>query len=553
MNNLILGMNTIAALLGYNKFGNVDFNKNDIQIISEKTNIFFDKKEERFSGEKARYNIYTFEGENRYICIEFENNYLIYDKQDNIIKELNNGVSPYNKYTDYLCFYADFNNQTIHGYVDEKSYFCIDQNSYFNDIIGFLNESVTYGGVDNYELFDDYGSDVKKCNNAFYFEYLYDLHGYNIDDTCVPIAAQILFGYYDTFYNDNIIDESFDVDTQSNYPSNPLDEYSYSPGSDERFHQYLISFCKEKDIDDDAAWLSFDESKELMMEYLKSRNIEANYTYVNGNWSDATSNRAANHIKESIDRGNPIYLGVSKHASIVYAYDSQYVYVHSGWGDVRRISWSLINTNLFNVFGIGAPVTFEISSFASPHVHSDNYVNRYDNTWACGYCKKAFDEVKITPNMYGFESQYFYSVKEKKIETGKLTINTKRLRTGYIENQFINLSPRKADAGLAYLEYNLVNKQIKKIKFNLSLWSGAEQLNVADSRLEFQYCQNGAWFIKQNLLDPTYLSYDRSHQKEYEIIFNEPISTFRFYSTSSAIGERNKGRSCVGDMYIRFY
>ena len=157
--------------------------------------------------------------------------------------------------------------------------------------------------------------------------------------------------------------------------------------------------------------------------------------------------------------------------------------------------------------------------------------------------------------MYGFESQYFYSVKEKKIETGKLTINTKRLRTGYIENQFINLSPRKVDAGLAYLEYNLVNKQIKKIKFNFSLWSGAEQLNDADSRLEFHYYQKlyGAWIIEKRLLDPTYLSYDRSHQKEYEIVFSQPVSSFRFYSTSSAIGTRNKGRSCIGDMYIRFY
>ena len=57
MNNLILGMNTIAALLGYNKYGNVEFNKNDIEIISEITNIFFDKKKNVFP-EKSRVTIF---------------------------------------------------------------------------------------------------------------------------------------------------------------------------------------------------------------------------------------------------------------------------------------------------------------------------------------------------------------------------------------------------------------------------------------------------------------------------------------------------------------
>lgn len=52
MNLILLGLNTIAALLGYNKFAYYDFSQTDLTIISSQTNIALTSDNESLVGLK---------------------------------------------------------------------------------------------------------------------------------------------------------------------------------------------------------------------------------------------------------------------------------------------------------------------------------------------------------------------------------------------------------------------------------------------------------------------------------------------------------------------
>ena len=325
MNLILIGLNTIAALLGYNKFGYFEFNTIDLINISNQTNICI--KDGKLNGVIDQYDLYTLEGENRYVCFEFENSYLIYDKATDEIDEYNFAVSPYNNYEQNLCVYVEGTEIITHGMVDDKSIYNLDSKSYIDDILitNYVDNDTEKG---EYLLFDDYGTDVQKIKNSYYFENLNEYHGYNSKGTCAIVAIQMLMGYYDTFYNDNIIPEEYD-DIAYDYKSSIV-EFNQSSGSGQDFHDYLISFASQNNITPDGVGMNITQEKDLTIKYLESRNIEFNFKYIEGNWADTTSNAAANHIKEAINNNNPVFLGAAGHATVAYAYDSNYVYVHSG-------------------------------------------------------------------------------------------------------------------------------------------------------------------------------------------------------------------------------
>ena len=64
---------------------------------------------------------------------------------------------------------------------------------------------------------------------------------------------------------------------------------------------------------------------------------------------------------------------------------------------------------------------------------------------------------KISPVDWNFDQRYYFEnegLKSSTINSDDLVINSTRLRCGYIENEFINLSPNRYNAGDAYLELN---------------------------------------------------------------------------------------------------
>lgn len=547
MNLILLGLNTIAALLGYNKFAYYDFSQADLEIISSQTNIAITSDNESLVGLKNKFDVYTLEGEDRYVCFEFDDSYLIYDKADDEIDEYSFTISPYEGYDDYLCVYTENSNYFKHGYVDDKSIFNLDMGVYLDSLL--IEKTIDNNTEDGqYLVFDDYGKDVVKIDNSYYFENLNHYHGNNTEGTCAIVAIQILMGYYDTFYNDNVIPEMYDY-VATNYKDN-IASFTQSPGSGQDFHDKLIAFASEKGITNDGVGMNIGQEKDLTVNYLQSQNIEFDYKWIEGNWADTTSNAAANHIREAINNNNPIFVGAAGHATIAYAYDSNYVYVHSGWGDVRKTPWSTVSTDFWDFWG--GPHTVEIQNIKSEHYHSDNYYSSLLNKYLCP-CGMTYYKVEVSPRDYGFEEQYFFYEKTKNVTVDNLTFETQRLRAGYIEEEVINLSPRREDAGVAYLEYNF-DTYVRKIIVDLSMWSSSEYMYTYDSTLLFQYLNpnTGTWVTYYDLLNDINLGTDRYDQEEYIVNFPNMTKSFRFYSTSAALGDRNKGRLSIGDMVIEY-
>lgn len=156
----------------------------------------------------------------------------------------------------------------------------------------------------------------------------------------------------------------------------------------------------------------------------------------------------------------------------------------------------------------------------------------------------------LTQADYGFEQQYFFYEKSQTIKLQNLTFETTRLRCGYIEEEYIVLSPRRDNAGIAYLVYSFENN-VQQISVDLTMWSVNENFNESDSSALIQYKdKNGNWITILDLLNDVILSKDRTNPNNYIIIFPKDINEFRFYCQSVATGDRNKGRVCIGNMEI---
>ncbi len=185
---------------------------------------------------------------------------------------------------------------------------------------------------------------------------------------------------------------------------------------------------------------------------------------------------------------------------------------------------------------------FTEKGFSVPTSGNDQVTRNIQFTWNQPFLLKQVD--------YGFKPQYFFYEKTQMVNTSNLSFNTTRLRCGYIENQYIILSPRRKDAGTAYLVYSFEEK-IKQINVELTMWSPTEYFYTNDSSAVIQYKdESGNWITVLDLLRDITLSQDRTAPNKYTITFPNSVNEFRFYSTSTATGNRNKGRVCIGNMEI---
>ena len=229
-----------------------------------------------------------------------------------------------------------------------------------------------------------------------------------------------------------------------------------------------------------------------------------------------------------------------------------------------------------------------------------------------------FSTRTITPSMYGFEDYYVYEkdLKNNPVRGTKSfivddsTVSTKILRTGYIQNEKIVLSPNRKDAGAAYIEYTF-DKPIYKVDLNLSMWSENEDSLNSGQFLFLVHEQYKMNAIKNSFLYPrgsnisdysttgyttseiitnnlfnahlldlkmisavphkelfdteivhgsilgyeiniNNLSKNRNNQDKIEIYFDKPVTSFGLYTGVLQITSqtRNKGRVCIGDIVV---
>lgn len=182
------------------------------------------------------------------------------------------------------------------------------------------------------------------------------------------------------------------------------------------------------------------------------------------------------------------------------------------------------------------------SSFISLNSYYSNLVNFTKPT-------EFAEKYILYPSSYQFPESYNVTTPTT-ITLNDLVITNERLRCGYIEEQYINLSARKQSCGEAYLVY-YTNKAISRIDVNLSFWSDSEYLSSTDSEAYIQYLdENGNWIVALDLLNDITLSTDKENQDTYSVMLGEGATTFRFYVKTRPIGTHNKGRISIGNMIL---
>ena len=428
---------------------------------------------------------------------------------------------------------------------------CFDYGLERNDLINRKKDGNPNIGV--YELCDSLSSNATSIPNSFYFIKLGGRHGYNPGTLCTLIAAQIIFGYYDTFVNDYLVDDMYDIVSKDNTGIQSIQNFADSPGTgtdnqeeNQRFRDYLVDLGTDE-IGVSAYVDGYDtyEQSRVIRRYLDDRNISSTvYPITNANFGP---NLTKLRIKQAINSGRPVICNDRGHSVVAFAYDDNYVYVHTGWGRIGMTVWATFEDNSNIGYEIGA-IDIVLSC---EHVHSDNYYSSYYHK---AYCPDGFERgrMELEPNDFGFEPQYYFYQKLKNIYVGDDTIQTRRLRTGYIENSFVNLSPRRQDAGIAYLEMTFPDV-IRNIVVDISFWGGNELYdpNIHNARIEYKDSDNH-WVEAIDLLHDISLSTNRFNQDRINIVFPEETSSFRFYASNYAIGNLNKGRISIGGLSVTY-
>lgn len=101
---------------------------------------------------------------------------------------------------------------------------------------------------------------------------------------------------------------------------------------------------------------------------------------------------------------------------------------------------------------------------------------------------------------YGFEQQYFFYSKTASHEIDGLSFTTKRLRCGYIEQEYINLSAQRQNAGKAYLEFTFA-KPVFQVSTQLAFWSANEQFKEGDTAYVQYLDENNNWITLLDMLN----------------------------------------------------
>lgn len=203
-------------------------------------------------------------------------------------------------------------------------------------------------------------------------------------------------------------------------------------------------------------------------------------------------------------------------------------------------------------------------------------------------------DLRISGDEFGFRENYYFEeqiIEERSylysfLNTDVIDIQTTRLRTGFIRNESITLSPNRQGAGFAFIEF-VFSQPIYCMSFDLSLWSSDESINT--SNLTFGYTQNeiihdfifgnsylnneyqalttitsrGKFSLMSNdsnfqyvfdKINPNEMSEDRNHPEKIRIYNDDGFTYIGFYAACDVTSSsKNKGRICIKNFAYYLY
>jgi hypothetical protein len=197
-----------------------------------------------------------------------------------------------------------------------------------------------------------------------------------------------------------------------------------------------------------------------------------------------------NTIVENIDQGIPVTLFTglcsgdgefSQHYTNIYGYDT-WVGIPSSGGE--RLTKTFIKARLN--WGRGEEYFCNADILDNGQVGLITYAINYGNHYS--FYDHDFAEEFVNDSGGG---QYFFYEKSTQVSfSGGQTVQTKRLRTSYIENQYLVLSPNRLNAGAAYLDIAFPHR-IPKLVFDVAMWSSLE--GAINEDFTIQYYDGTNW------------------------------------------------------------
>ncbi len=358
---------------------------------------------------------------NRYILVEGNNCYLIYDRKLM-------GYIEYSTSTNSIYHWAEENIEKV--YLAPTYYFKLKDNKII-DLISeeeltstqieyfvSMEEELYLSFVEsrqNAELSAESGnvimntapSEPTSITHSYYFEELADNMGTNRYDlfsgSCSYVAIGMILSYYDSIINDNVIEESYDVEETkyfSSYSSINTNSYIESPGIDDTFHADIIALGRKNGYTgSDEVSISLTEMDNLLADYFADRDI----SITTHNTNSSTSK--INFCIEAINSDNPVIIQIIgtdiaiddrdlNHAVVGYGYDDSGIYVNFGWKGKHT------NVNINN-YSIPRAFYMELNE---EHLCSNNYLWNYDGCsgTVCSCDAKMCNHERKTFNNYDY-------------------------------------------------------------------------------------------------------------------------------------------------------
>lgn len=254
-------------------------------------------------------------------------------------------------------------------------------------------------------------------------------------------------------------------------------------------------------------------------------------------------------IVESIDNGIPVTLfngnltsdeAFAQHYTNVYGYETwfgideygnfvekQFLKARLNWGEdkITYCDADILDSLLTGI------ITYDIK-----HEKSENF---YANDFSKDFINAAG------------QGQYFFNNIKKDLKLSNGTyVSTNRLRTSYIEDKYLILSPSRANAGTAYLDIEFPHS-VSRIDFGASMWSSLE--GQRNQKFKIQYMDYYTGWKDHVTIDLEYLTTVRDYPDMFKVLLPKKTTRIRFITTvDNPSGDRNKGRVVLNNFKVQW-
>lgn len=260
-------------------------------------------------------------------------------------------------------------------------------------------------------------------------------------------------------------------------------------------------------------------------------------------------NKYWNLIVTNIDKGLPVTLFTgllsgtgefAEHYTNVYGYET--------WTG-RPISGGELLTETFIKARINGGRTQEYYCDADILNRGQTGLITYEINYENEYNILASDFSDDFVNDSGGGQYFFYNITKNVKLPNNIILETNRLRTSYIENKHLVLSPNRNNAGMAYLDIKFPHS-VSSLSFDIAMWGSLE--GALHEEFKIQYMESSEW-KDHVLILPSSITTLRNYPDTYDVLFSKNVSRIRFVAThNQPSGDRNKGRIVLDNFVLNY-